>query len=512
MSNILPSRLGAMDPGAAIREELLRRCLEHGQLVTISMALALAISLPLGLWMSRRPRWSGPVLAVVSAIQTIPSLAIFGVLISVPLVGGLGARPAIVALTLYALLPLVQGVVTGLTQVPVGLREAGMALGLTPAQRLWHVEVPVALPVVMAGVRVATVLTIAVATIAAAIGAGGLGVFLFRGIATVDNRLILLGAVPAALMALLADWALASRRRLAIGLALGLTLSAGLWLAGLAATPTVAIGSKAFTEQLVLGELLAQQIEAGTNLKVRRDFGLGGTQICQEAVRSGQIAGYVEYTGTAWASVLKQAPLQSKPGLERAGAVFERARALYRQRFDLEMFPSLGFENSFAILVRAAQAEANGLTRLSQLAPYTPQWRAGFGFEFLNRPDGYAGLAKVYGLRFKEPPLAMDLGITYRALAKGRVDLIAGDSTNGLIETLALRSLADDRHYFPPYQAVPVFNGAVLRRLPQLVPVIETLAGQVSDVEMRRLNAAVDGEGQAVADVVRRFRAEKGWA
>ncbi|APD48590.1 ABC transporter permease subunit [Synechococcus sp. CS-602] len=502
-----------MPSGATLTDELLSRCLEHAALVAVAMALALAISLPLGLWISRRPRWAGPVLAVVSAIQTIPSLAIFGVLITVPLVGGLGARPAIVALTLYALLPLVRGVVTGLTLVPQGLKEAAMALGLNRRQRLWRVEVPLALPVLMAGVRVAMVLTIAVATIAAAIGAGGLGVFLFRGIATVNNGLILQGAVPAALMALLADWALSSRRRLlaGLGLAVALALAAGLWLARPAAAPSLAIGSKAFTEQLLLGELLAQQIEAQTNLRVRRDFALGGTQICHEAVRSGQIAGYVEYTGTAWASVLNQAPLPAQPGLDRAEAVYERARTLYRQRFDLEMFPSLGFENSFAILIRDDQAKALGLTKLSQLAPHTPQWRAGFGFEFLSRPDGYPGLARLYGLRFKEAPLEMDLGLTYRALAEGRVDLIAGDSTNGLIETLALRSLIDDRQYFPPYQATPVFNAAALRRWPQLLPALNGLAGQISEAEMRRMNAAVDGEGEEVAAVVRRFRQGKGW-
>nr|WP_254216769.1 glycine betaine ABC transporter substrate-binding protein [Synechococcus sp. CCY 9618] len=482
--------------------EILQRSGEHLLLVGTALGLALAISLPLGLWISRRPRWAGVVLAAASTVQTIPSLAIFGLLITVPLLGGIGTNPAIVALTLYALLPLLRGLVTGLAQVPPGLKEAGL--------------------------RVATVIGVGVATIAAAIGAGGLGVFIFRGIATVNNSLILAGALPAAAIALAADGGqgllerrLAQRRpkaarrggrrsrRVAGSLAaLALAAVVGLRLLPTAGGGTVRIGSKSFTEQLILGELLAQQIEADTSLKVQRDFGLGGSGLIHEAVRRGRIDGYVEYTGTAWTTLLGQTPPPPET-LDPARKVFEDTRRLYAARFGLAVFPSLGFENSFAILVRRGEAKRLGIASISAAAPHTPGWRAGFGYEFLNRPDGFPGLVRRYGLRFAGPPEAMDLGLTYRALAEGQVDLIAGDSTNGLIPALDLQQLTDDRHYFPPYDAVPVFNAASLRRHPELEPVITALSGRIPAATMQRLNAQVDLEGRSVAEVVRGWRLQE---
>ncbi|MDM7951669.1 MAG: glycine betaine ABC transporter substrate-binding protein [Cyanobium sp. CZS 25K] len=515
----------------ALAGEIIQRSGEHLLLVGTAIGLALAISLPVGLWISRRPRWAGPVLAAASTVQTIPSLAIFGLLLTVPLLGGIGTTPAIVALTLYALLPLLRGLATGLAQVPPGLKEAGRALGLSGRQVLLQVELPLALPSLMAGLRVATVIGVGVATIAAAIGAGGLGVFIFRGIATVNNGLILAGALPAAAIALIADAGLglleqrlsqrrpqgrrSGRRRFLrltwglAGLALGALLA--LRLLPTAGAGTVRIGSKSFTEQLILGELLAQQIEATTPLKVRRDFGLGGTGLIHEAVRSGRIDGYVEYTGTAWTTLLDQpppAPETPNPGQR----VFDETRRLYAERFGLTVFPSLGFENSFAILVRRAEARRLGIATISDAAAHTPTWRAGFGYEFLNRPDGFAGLARRYGLRFAQPPEAMDLGLTYRALAEGRVDLIAGDTTNGLIPALDLQQLRDDRHYFPPYDAVPVFHTATLRRHPELVPVVTALAGRIPATTMQRLNAQVDLDGLAIPEVVRRWRLQQAGA
>jgi glycine betaine/choline ABC-type transport system substrate-binding protein len=264
----------------------------------------------------------------------------------------------------------------------------------------------------------------------------------------------------------------------------------------------VVIGAKGFTEQLILGELLAQEIEAHTPLQVRREFSLGSTALVHEAVRQGRIDGYVEYTGTAWTAILGQPPL---PPDQRA-AVEERARQLYAERLGLRLFPSLGFENTFAILIRQADGQRLGLRTLSQAVAPARRWRAAFGYEFLNRPDGYPGLARRYGLRFAKPPTAMDLGLTYRALADGQADLIAGDSTNGLIAALKLQMLEDDRHYFPPYDAVPVFNGASLRRYPQLAPVVERLAGRLSAATMRELNAAVDLERRTPEEVVRQWR------
>jgi osmoprotectant transport system permease protein len=509
---------------ADLAREIVQRSGEHLLLVALAVALALLIALPLGVWIQGRSQWTRLVLGVANAVQTIPSLAIFGLLLTVPVLGGIGPTPAVVALTLYALLPLLRGLVSGLGQVPRELKEAGRALGLSPGQVLRHVAFPLALPSLLAGLRVATVISVGVATIGAAIGAGGLGVFIFRGIATVNNTLLLAGALPAAAIALLADGALglleqrlASRSRRTADRGWrqrGPVLAGVMLVASLLAIPvawqqlgagggqTVVIGAKGFTEQLLLGELLAQEIEARTPLRVKREFSLGSTFLVHEAVRQGRLDGYVEYTGTAWTAILRQPPL---PPQQRA-ELWQRARQLYGERYGLRMFPSLGFENTFAILIRQADGQRLQLGTISEAVAPARQWRAGFGYEFLNRADGFAGLAKRYGMRFATPPIAMDLGLTYRALADGQVDLIAGDSTNGLIPTLKLQQLDDDRHFFPPYDAVPIFNEASLRRHPALTTVANHLAGRLSAATMQRLNAEVDLKGRTAEDVVRRWR------
>ncbi len=508
--------------------EILQRSGEHLLLVAIAIGLALLIALPLSLAIQRRPRWAAPVLALANAVQTVPSLAIFGLLLTVPLLGGIGTTPAVVALTLYALLPLLRGLLTGLAQVPAGLKQAGRALGLNGAQVLRHIEAPLALPAAMAGLRVATVISVSVATIAAAIGAGGLGVFIFRGIATVDNGQILAGALPAAAIALAADAGLGAlerrlsrpssrisggpqppRRWLQASLVLAsLAVVLGLGLTNLRGDESIRIGSKAFTEQLILGELLAQQIESDTTLTVKRSFGLGGTGLLHDSLRHGRLDAYVEYTGTAWTAILRQPP--PTPGPDAARQIWQNTHTAYSRRFDLRVFPSLGFENSFAILVRQGDAQRLGLRTISDATAHTPDWHAGFGYEFLNRADGYAGLAQRYGLRFAAPPRSMDLGLTYRALAAGQVDLIAGDTTNGLIPTLKLQLLRDDRGYFPPYDAVPIVRSAVLRRHPQLVAAIDRLTGRLNVATMQRLNAEVDLQKRPVEAVVRQWRRQVG--
>lgn len=514
---------------AALAFEILQRSGEHLLLAWLGVAIALLIALPLGVAIQGRPRWSRLVLGLANAVQTIPSLAIFGLLLTVPLLGGIGPTPAVVALVLYALLPLLRGLVSGLAQVPPGLKEAGRALGLSPRQVLRHVEVPLALPSLMAGLRVAAVISVGVATIGAAIGAGGLGVFIFRGIATVNNTLLLAGALPAAGIALAVDGALGAlearltdrpRQRSGSGvpwwrgprllvlvgaLAVALVLATVQpWQRPAPGKAEVVIGAKGYTEQLILGELLAQEIETRTSLRVKREFSLGSTFLLHEALRQGRVDGYAEYTGTAWTAILRQPPLPP----DQRDTVWQRTRQLYRERYGLTLFPSLGFENTFAILIRRADGQRLGLRTISDAVAPARQWRAAFGYEFLNRQDGFPGLADRYGLRFAAPPVAMDLGLTYRALADKRVDLIAGDSTNGLIAALNLQRLEDDRAYFPPYDAVPVFNGASLRRHPELVPVIDRLAGRLSAATMQRLNAAVDLERQTPEQVVRRWRRE----
>jgi osmoprotectant transport system substrate-binding protein len=266
----------------------------------------------------------------------------------------------------------------------------------------------------------------------------------------------------------------------------------------------IVVGSKNFTEQLILGELIAQQIEATTRLPVERRFYLAGTFICQQAMLSGRIDMYPEYTGTALTAILKQNPGGSSE------QVYDRVKSEYSSRFNLQLGPPFGFNDTFAIEVRGEDAQRLHLKTISQVATYTPHWRAGFGYEFMERPDGYKGLAATYGLRFAQPPRIMDLGLLSRALKEKQVDLIAGNTTDGLIPALNLFVLEDDRHYFPPYQAVPVIRQQVLVKHPAVLDAVSGLAGKINDQEMRELNYAVDGHHRDVKEVVAEFRRKKG--
>jgi len=478
------------------RSEVFALTLEHLVIVGVSILIAAAIGLPLGVFMTRKPGLSRPILTFANVVQTIPSLALFGFLIPIPFIGGIGVRTAIVALVLYSLLPIIRNTFIGISGVDPAIREAGRGMGMTGGQLLWKVEIPLAMGVIFAGVRVATVIGVGVATIAAAVGAGGLGMFIFRGVSMVDSRLILAGAIPAAALALIADFGLgAIEKRFSKLLCLLLVV-----VTVCSCSPErIVVGSKNFTEQVILGEMLAQQIERKTGLQVDRRLNLGGTLVCHQALTAGQIDTYVEYTGTGLTAILKE------PTSSDSTHVYDAVKAAYKSRFGIDWTQPLGFNNTFAVIVRKADAERLSLKTISDAAPHTANWTAGFGYEFIERGDGYPGLAKAYNLRFSNPPRIMDLGLSYRALADHQVDFIAGNSTDGLINALGLVVLEDDKHYFPPYDAVPLVRQAIIERHPGLQDALAALGGKISEDEMRRMNYAVDGEHRNVKDVVREF-------
>jgi osmoprotectant transport system substrate-binding protein len=272
---------------------------------------------------------------------------------------------------------------------------------------------------------------------------------------------------------------------------------------GCARGDRVVVGSKNFTESDLLGEIMAQQIERRTALRVERRFHLGGTFVCHAAITAGQIDLYPEYSGTAYTAVLQHGAIADPV------AVRQRVLSEYLERFQLRWLGPFGFDNTFAILVRRGDAERHALRRLSDLAAIAPHWRAGFGYEFLERADGFTGLAARYGLHFATPPTAMDLGLTYRALADGRVDVIAGNSTDGQIAALDLVALEDDRHYFPPYEAAPVLRAQTLQTHPELGAALASLDGKITAAEMRRLNALADVEHRDIADLARAWLRER---
>lgn len=290
------------------------------------------------------------------------------------------------------------------------------------------------------------------------------------------------------------------RRTLLILAALTLMLSA----CGPPRENRIVIGSKNFTEQAILGEILAQRLEAKTNLQIERRFYLAGSFICHQAILSGRIDIYPEYTGTALTAILKEKP-EGTPQ-----AVYARVQSEYTKRFSLALGPPLGFNDTFAMVIRGDDARRLHLETISQASTYTPQWRAGFGYEFMERPDGYKGLASTYNLRFAEAPRIMDLGLLTRALKEKQVDLIASNTTDGLIPALDLAILQDDRNYFPPYEAVAIMRQATISRHPEVEAALKELGGRISDQDMQALNYAVDGQHQDIKQVVRKFLQGKG--
>jgi osmoprotectant transport system permease protein len=486
--------------------ELLTLTREHILLVVLSTGLAVLIGLPLGILLTRISSLRTPVLGFANVMQTVPSLALFGLLIPVPFIGGIGARTAIIALALYALLPVIRNTVTGILGIEPKVREAAIAMGMTDWQLLRMVELPLAMPVLLTGIRVAVVISVGVATVAAAIGAGGLGMYIFRGLRQNDDNLLLAGALASALLALVCDFALGrlekayaigerrsfGNRIAAFGLIAALLLAAVSSFFGgrTLGSDRVVVASKDFTESVILAEILAQTLEQ-EGLEVERRFELGGN-IPHESLLSGEVDVYPEYTGTAYTAILKL-PHSTDPQL-----VYEQTRSQYGERFDLALSPPLGFANDFAILVRGEVARANGLKTISDAVPLARGWQAGFGQDFMSRADGYPGFVKAYGFNFSKQPREMDLSLTYRALQSGELDIIAGNSTDGLISALDLFQLEDDRRYFPPYEAVFIARRA---RESSLKAAFTRLAGAISTEEMRRLNHEVDGLKRSPRDV-----------
>ena len=506
--------------------ELFTLIRDHLALVFLSTLIALVIGIPTGILLTRKQNLRGPILGIANVMQTIPSLALFGFLIPLPFIGGIGARTAVVALVLYALLPIIRNTVTGILGVEPNVREAAVAMGMTDRQILLQVEQPLAMTVILTGVRVATVIAVGVTTIAAAVGAGGLGVYIFRGLRQYDNNLLLAGAVAAALIALGLDYSLGvveqsfsvtARRRPRVSFVQKLSVAViAILLLGVVSlswrgssstrasttSQKVVVGSKDFTESILLSEIVAQMLEK-SGQAVERKFELGGN-LPHEALVAGRIDLYPEYTGTSYTAIFHHQPI-SDPR-----AVYDQLKKEYSAAFNVDVSPSLGFENTFAILVRGADARRLRLQTISDAVAHARSWRAGFGQDFMTRADGYPGLAKAYGLEFAEQPREMDLSLTYIALASGKVDLIAGNSTEGRIAALDLFQLADSKRYFPPYEAVFLARKDTEARAPALGEVLNKLAGALSTDDMRRLNYDVDGNKRNTKDVAGEWIQQKG--
>ena len=496
------------------RVNLLRFAAAHLNLVVEALAIAAAIGIPLGVIATRSRAAERMVVGLANVLQTIPSLALLGLLL-VAFHGAIGKPPALAALVIYSLLPIIKNTILGLRAVDPGVIEAAVGMGMTPSQRLRIVELPLAVPVILGGVRVAAVAAVGMATIAAYIGARGLGSYIQRGLATRDPRATLTGAVPAALLALACDAALGELERLldprrerssrlrgglavaAVVALLGMAVWGGEWSFG-PSRPTIKIGSKDGGEMILLGHMLADLVEDETDLRVDRRMNLGGTLVSYGAISGEGLDVYVEYTGTALAAILKREPSRDP----------EAVRVAVREglaRQGVRMLDPLGYENTFAMLMRKDQADRLGIRRLSDLKRHEREIRPGAGPEFMNRRDGWPGLVAAYGLDFAREPREMDRNLLYEALARGSIDLAAGDSTDGRIAALDLVALEDDRRFFPPYEAVPLVRSETLRAHPGLEAALSRLAGKLDADTMRRLNYEIDGKRRTPAEVAREY-------
>jgi glycine betaine/choline ABC-type transport system substrate-binding protein/ABC-type proline/glycine betaine transport system permease subunit len=492
------------------KEQITFLILEHIQLTIFAIFLAIIIGIPLGILITRVKKLSTPVIGFANVIQAVPSLALLGFLI--PLLG-IGSKPAILMVFLYSLLPIIKNTYTGLVNINPDIIEAANGMGMTKGQILRKIQLPLALPIIMTGIRISAVTSVGLMTIAAFVGAGGLGYMVFSGVQTVNNNMILAGAVPACLLALLMDYIVGKieegvtpsgirkadgtiklpkgkgirfkpiQKFAAAALILIITISSVIVYSK--DSDKIIIGSKNFNEQLILGNMLAQLIEANTDIKVERKLNLGGTNIAFNALKSGEIDIYVEYTGTGLVNIMNQ------PSVNDADKAYDLVSQYFNNNFNITWLKPLGFNNTYTLAVRKDTSDKYNLETFSDLAKVANQLTLGCTIEFSNREDGYTGLKDKYNMNFKNIS-PVDGGLRYTSLNNDKTDVIDAFSTDGLLKAFNLKVLKDDQNFFPPYYAAPVINNNTLKKHPELRDLVNKLAGKLTDETMRELNYRVD--------------------
>lgn len=486
----------------------------HLQLTLFALLIGTLVSIPAGVLL-RRWRWlEQPVLGVASVIQTIPSLALLALM--VPALAALGFRsigflPAFIGLVLYSILPILRNTVAGLNGVDESLVEAARGVGMTPGQRMRRVELPLAMPVILAGVRTSTVWTVGIATLSTPVGAPSLGNYIFSGLQTRNLTAVLVGCVAAAVLALVLDglvWALGAavqRRRRGWTRAVLATIGALYIFTGAtvisalqpAAIRPVVIGAKTFTEQYILSSILTDQIRTVTNAPTRVVSSLGST-VAFDALRSGEIDAYVDYTGTIWTTLMHRDTVK----VTRA-EVLEGVRKFLHDEDGIELVGTLGFENAYALAMPRKEAAALGATRISDLTASAARFSIGGDYEFFGRPE-WKSIKDTYGLKFREQR-SMDSSLMYQAAGSGQVDVISAFSTDGRIPAFDLRVLKDDRGAIPPYDAIILAGPRLVRERPDVIAALRQLTGTIDADHMRRMNRAVDEAGATPANVATDF-------
>ncbi|MCP4007758.1 MAG: ABC transporter permease subunit [bacterium] len=494
----------------------------HLELSLVALLIGTSISVPLGIWITRRKSVAQGILGLVGVIQTIPSLALLALMVpALALLSGftaselgfeirsIGYLPAVVALTLYSILPVLQTTVAGIDGIDPSLIEAARGVGMTDRQRLRRVELPLALPVIVAGLRTATVWVVGTATLSTPVGAASLGNYIFSGLQTRNFTAVLVGCAAAAALALVLDQTIRLlesgvrlRRRPFIltsvtVLAALYALTAGSLLQGAISTsrPSIAIGSKTFTEQYILSELLVGWVENKTGLEARTVQSLGST-VLFDALLSGDIDIYVDYSGTIWATVMKG---EGRPGARED--VLEEVRNYLADEHGIVLAAALGFENTYALAMRSDDAKRRGIETLSDLAPAAKQMEIGGDYEFFVRAE-WKALVDTYSFEFAKNR-SMDSSLMYQAVAESEVDVISAFSTDGRIAAFNLSVLRDDQAVIPPYDAIVLIGPHAAREHPELTTALARLEGTIDADAMRQLNLSVDGDGRTPTDVGR---------
>ena len=482
------------------KSDLLTALIEHIELSFIALFFAVLIGLPLSIYLTRHRKLAEPIINVAAVLQTIPSLALLGLMI--PLFG-IGQFPAIVALVAYALLPIMRNTYTGIAEVDPSLIEAADGLGMSRFKRLTKIELPLALSVIMAGIRTAMVLIVGTTTLAALIGAGGLGDLILLGIDRNNGQLILLGAIPAAILALIFDFGLRGISKLSykkslIAFIVIILIALAIVLAPLfnkSSDDTLVIGGKLGAEPEILINMYQILIEDETDLKVELEPGLGKTSFVFNALQSGDIDIYPEFTGTAINEFLKE-EVESKKDEE----VYEQARSGMLEEFGLVYLPPMAYNNTYTLAVKESLAEEEDLEDISDLDKVKDDLTAGFTLEFSDREDGYLGIQSLYGIEFGNV-VTMEPKLRYTAIENGGIDVLDAYSTDSELESYELAVLNDDESLFPPYEGAPLLREETLEEHPELEDILNQLAGKVTDDEMREMNYLVNVEEESPKDV-----------
>ena len=485
------------------KDELFSGIVEHIQISFIALIIALIIAIPLGIYLSYHKKLANIVIAINGVIQTIPSLAILALLI--PIVG-IGRKPAIIALILYALLPILHNTYTGITGVDPMYMVTSRALGMNKFQQLSKVQLPLAMPVIMTGVRTAAVLIIGTATLASLVGAGGLGKLILLGLDRNNNYLILLGAIPAALLAILFDFIFKQLEKLSIKkiLIFLILITFACFFGSISSfnntkQDKLIISGKLGSEPEILIDMYKILIEENSKLGVELKPGLGKTSFVFNALKNGNIDIYPEFSGTAVFTFLNETPVNNN-----AEDVFNQAQKGMETKFKMVMLKPMKYNNTYAIAVSKKFANENNLKTISDLVRVKDKIKAGFTREFNDREDGYPGLKKLY--QFEIPNIKeFEPKLRYVAVQSGDINLVDAYSTDPELAQYNMVILKDDKHLFPPYQGSPMMREETLKKYPELKKILEKLSGKISDEEMSTMNYRVSVKGEKAEDVAREY-------